>query len=348
MIKRGVLAIVVLSFLFSCKKEHSMEYATVSGLIANNDAKEITINSRGFNKTITVNTDGTFTDTIKVLNDGYHTLFDKKNKLLLYLKNGYDVTINYDYTNVDKSISFTGNGAATSQYLINKKEFDKTEKLNKVRELFKLDKPAFDTKVSHLENGLKEMLAVNGIDSILKAKELSKVRRLVDYLKKNYKTEHRLTTALKVGAASPKFVNYENYKGGKTSLDDFKGKYVYVDVWATWCGPCKREIPFLQTLEHDYKGKKIEFVSISVDNGRGYKNDFAASKEGWKKMIADKKMRGVQLFADKGFQSDFIKKYGIRGIPRFILIDPNGNIVNVNAPRPSQTALRNLLNGLPL
>ncbi len=347
MFKKGILALVVFSFLFSCKGKHT-EYAIVSGLIANNEVNEIMINSRGFSKTIPVNLDGTFSDTIRVVNEGYHTFFDQKNKALLYLKNGDEININYDYSNMDKTISFSGIGAATSQYLVNKRKFDKEKKISRIRELFKLEKSEFDAKVSDLEKGLSNLLASNEIDSTLKAQELNKKERLIKFLKSNYRKEHQYTTALKKGNISPKFVNYENYKGGTTSLDDFKGKYVYIDVWATWCGPCKREIPFLKTLEVEYKNKNIAFVSISVDNGRGYKNDFNAAKEGWRKMIAEKNMSGIQLFADKAWQSDFIRSYGITGIPRFILIDPEGKIVNANAPRPSQSALKNVLKSLGL
>jgi thiol-disulfide isomerase/thioredoxin len=127
--------------------------------------------------------------------------------------------------------------------------------------------------------------------------------------------------------ASPKFINYENYDGSKTSLDDLKGKYVYVDVWATWCPPCRKEIPYLQKVEKKYHNKNIAFVSISLDKEK--------DKTKWKKMINDKKMGGIQLFAGK--DETFTKGYNIRGIPRFILIDPKGNITNANAPRPSNT-----------
>ena len=133
------------------------------------------------------------------------------------------------------------------------------------------------------------------------------------------------------------------------SLSDLKGKYVYVDVWATWCGPCIGEIPALQTLEKDYEGKNIAFVSISTDDGRGYRaaskeESFKLSKEGWRKMIAEKEMSGIQLFADKSFSSDFVTGYKINSIPRFILIDPNGNIVNADAPRPSYPKINEYLN----
>ncbi len=140
------------------------------------------------------------------------------------------------------------------------------------------------------------------------------------------------------GNPSPKFVNYENYKEGTTSLDDLKGKYVYIDIWATWCAPCKGEIPYLQKLEKKYHSKNITFVSISIDRKK--------AKVAWQKMIQEKKMTGIQLFADNAFKSEFIKKYAINTIPRFILIDPDGNIVSSNAPRPSNPKLIRIFNFL--
>jgi thiol-disulfide isomerase/thioredoxin len=132
------------------------------------------------------------------------------------------------------------------------------------------------------------------------------------------------------GNVSPKF-DYENYKGGKTSLESLKGKYVYIDVWATWCGPCRREIPSLQKVEEQYHGKNIEFVSLSIDTKKDY--------EKWRKFVDEKKLGGIQLFADSDWTSKFVTEYAIEGIPRFILVDPNGNIVSADAPRPSDPKL---------
>ncbi|WP_232758881.1 TlpA disulfide reductase family protein [Flavobacterium sp. ALD4] len=63
---------------------------------------------------------------------------------------------------------------------------------------------------------------------------------------------------------SPSF-DCDNYYGGKTKLEDFKGKYVYIDVWATWCGPCLAEIPSLKKIEEKFHDRNIAFVSISND-----------------------------------------------------------------------------------
>jgi len=145
-------------------------------------------------------------------------------------------------------------------------------------------------------------------------------------------------TAVAKGKASPKFIDYENFAGGTTSLDDLKGKYVYIDVWATWCGPCKREIPFLKDIEKKYHNKNIEFVSLSIDK--------VSDRDKWKSMVTDEELGGIQLFADNDWKSSFVKDYQINGIPRFILIDTEGNIVDPNAPRPSSPELIELLTEL--
>ncbi len=116
-------------------------------------------------------------------------------------------------------------------------------------------------------------------------------------IEKSYNTLKKLAK----GSTSPKFVNYENNAGGTTSLDDLKGKYVYVDVWATWCGPCKAEIPFLKKVEKQYHNKNIEFISISIDVAKDHQK--------WKDMVKDKELGGIQLFADKDWKSQFIEDY---------------------------------------
>jgi len=159
-----------------------------------------------------------------------------------------------------------------------------------------------------------------------------------DRFVKSATEKYKIYQSTKKGNPSPKFINYENFDGGTTSLDDFKGRYVYTDVWATWCGPCIKEIPALKEIEKKYKGKNIQFVSISIDEEK--------NKEAWKKMINDKQLKGIQLFADKDWNSKFLKDYNISAIPRFILIDTEGNIIDANAPRPSDPKLDTLLNSL--
>ena len=116
--------------------------------------------------------------------------------------------------------------------------------------------------------------------------KLSDENMKTDLLSRYNKNREVINTrqGLKKGVPSPKFIDYKNFAGGTTSLDDLKGKYVYIDVWATWCGPCKKEIPFLQDVEKKYHNKNIEFVSISIDQKSAY--------NAWKKMVTDKQLGG--------------------------------------------------------
>jgi len=140
----------------------------------------------------------------------------------------------------------------------------------------------------------------------------------------------RSSGLLSEGKKSPSFENYQNFSGGSSNLKDFLGSYVYIDIWATWCIPCIAEIPYLKELEEAYKNSPIKFISISVDQKKEY--------EKWKKMVATKELGGIQLIADNDFNSDFIKSYLIEAIPRFIFIDPQGNIISAEAPIPSSAS----------
>ena len=113
-------------------------------------------------------------------------------------------------------------------------------------------------------------------------------------------------------------------EGNQVALADLKGKYLYVDIWATWCRPCLQQLPAMKELEEKYRDQNIEFVSISIDSDR--------DKGKWQKMVQDKQMAGVQLFAGKG--TTFQKDYEISTIPKFLIIGKNGEIINANPPRP--------------
>src|SRR5690606_17261632 len=122
---------------------------------------------------------------------------------------------------------------------------------------------------------------------------------------------------------APQFA-FQSIEGKTVSLADLKGKYLYIDVWATWCGPCRQQIPAMKELEEKYRGQDIEFVSISVDKD--------ADKPKWQKMVNEKEMKGIQLFAGKG--TSFHSDYEISSIPKFLIIGKDGEIIDENPPRP--------------
>ena len=136
-----------------------------------------------------------------------------------------------------------------------------------------------------------------------------------------------------VGQPSPVFSG-KDMNGNVVTLHQLKGKFIYIDVWATWCGPCRGELPHLKKLEEQFRGKAVEFVSLSCDQ----------KEAPWKKTVEKEQLKGVQLHIGSG--SKFMQEYMISGIPRFILLDKEGKIISANMSRPSDPATAKKLNEL--
>lgn len=135
-----------------------------------------------------------------------------------------------------------------------------------------------------------------------------------------------------MGAEMPP-VQFIDLNGNKVSLQNFKGKNVYIDMWASWCIPCIAEVPHLKKLEADYKDKNIVFLSISTDE----------DKIAWKNKVKELNLHGNQLeIGDSGYE----KMMNIQGIPHFILYGADGKLLNYKAPRPSTEAIRTIFNTL--
>jgi len=127
---------------------------------------------------------------------------------------------------------------------------------------------------------------------------------------------------------------YVDIDGKPFSFASLKGKYVYIDVWATWCGPCRQELPHLVKLEEKFHDKNIAFVSISVDN----------RMKDWQRMVMRDKMAGIQLYG--GPRAPILTDFQIAGIPRFLLLSREGKVINPDMNRPSDAATERILNEL--
>jgi len=122
-------------------------------------------------------------------------------------------------------------------------------------------------------------------------------------------------------------ITLNDKEGNTIQLSDLKGKFTYIDVWATWCGPCKKEIPFMEKTVERFKGNdKVQFISISVDE----------DVKAWKAMIEKDQPQWPQYNVNGETAKKFMADWGITGIPRFIMIDKNGNIFAADASRPSE------------
>lgn len=286
-------------------------------------------------KTIKVNKNGVFKDTMNVV-AGRYVFSDGNEFTIVYLKNGFDLKMKMDSKMFDESIVYTGKGADENNFLAQNSLF---EEKTDIGSLLTSSEAVFFEGLNKKKTDDLNRLKSKKLDPVFVGLQTKSIDdnydEVVRYYKKNY--EANLAKSKLNNTISPPF-NYENHKGGTTKLEDLKGKYVYIDVWATWCGPCRAEIPSLKKVEEKYHGKNIAFVSISVDVDKDH--------EKWKNFVTEKQLGGIQLFADKNWNSDFMISYGINSIPRFILIDPNGKIVKSDAARPSDPQLQKQLDAL--
>jgi len=127
-------------------------------------------------------------------------------------------------------------------------------------------------------------------------------------------------------------ISFTDLKGKKVKLEDFKGKVVYIDFWASWCGPCRRQMPFSRQLHEQLtpkQKKQLVFLYISID----------ASEEGWRKAIDEMGVQGVNVISPGNWSSEACRYFQIGSIPRYMIMDKKGEIVEPNAPRPSDETL---------
>jgi thiol-disulfide isomerase/thioredoxin len=117
-------------------------------------------------------------------------------------------------------------------------------------------------------------------------------------------------------------------EGKKISLSDLKGKIVYTDIWATWCAPCREELPKAKEIQKQFASNdKVVFLYVSVDSQANKWKDF---------LKADPDFKGTHInIADEKQVSNLYKAYQMAGVPTYLLIDQDGKIATAPAPRPS-------------
>ncbi len=125
--------------------------------------------------------------------------------------------------------------------------------------------------------------------------------------------------------------------GNVVMLSSLKGRYTYIDVWATWCGPCCREIPYMKSLaERMADDDNVQFVSISIDE----------DADAWKAKIDEEHPSWAQYILGEDETQVFCEALAVESIPRFIVMGPDGEIVMYDAPRPSDSGIEQQLRGL--
>ncbi len=118
-------------------------------------------------------------------------------------------------------------------------------------------------------------------------------------------------------------------------ISTYKGKIVLLDFWASWCNPCREEMPYTNILKKEYAGKTIVFITISTDS----------NISDWQKANKEESLGNENSFlflnAD---QASFVKHYNINSIPRYLLLGKDGKVISDDAPRPSDPKLKIFFN----
>lgn len=236
--------------------------------------------------------------TFSAFKDNNFTNFKDKNSLV-------EQILSSSYSNLKNEIRtyFIAKTLCQNSELISKEFFDKYNKLI-----------SLDAEYKTYEKPISAVLLKNKFFDITKDKKTVKAKS--DTLQNAENKAYELI--------------FYTEKGKEVKLSDFKGKVVYVDVWASWCSPCRRQFPFSLELQEKFTAKeksKIVFLYISIDE----------NEEAWKKASETMQIHGVNVIAKGGWKSSIISHFKIQGIPRCLLIDKNGNVVDENAKKPSQT-----------
>lgn len=131
----------------------------------------------------------------------------------------------------------------------------------------------------------------------------------------------KLAIAKRLAPGQP-FINFtlNDTEDKPTTLEKFKGKYILLDFWASWCGPCRAENPHVLKAYQQFRNKNFDVVAVSLD----------VKKDAWVKAIKEDGMPWTQLSDLKGFKSPVVMEYGIEAIPQNFLLDPQGRIIAQN------------------
>ncbi len=163
-------------------------------------------------------------------------------------------------------------------------------------------------------------------------KELSELTERFN-LDNKYLGEFKVRKSSIAGTPFPEGINLYDLKGNKVDFAKYRGKYVYIDMWASWCVPCIKEIPYLKALEKELQNDNVCFLSLSIDT----------KEDAWKKKVADLGLEG-ELVINK--DNKLCEALNVTGIPFFLIYDKEGKLYKYNAYRPSDMRLKSLLEGL--
>lgn len=237
---------------------------------------------------------------------------------------------NIQATNQAKSLEFNNMLVNLTDLFIakasakQKRELTDLEQYNLIKSIYYRNEIALEPAERLLAFKLKMIAELSGLEGAKQAivdDYLSFVQNR-DY--KNYINQKRdLLKTLSKGSPAKSFI-INDIEGKIVSLKDLKGKVIYLDFWASWCGPCIYDMKLMENVKEHFKDNPdLIFIYISLDK-----------EAEWREAVEQYKVKGINVRVDE--DSNLVKSYGVRGIPAYFLIDKNGNFAVSQVADPSQ------------
>ncbi|WP_374540256.1 TlpA family protein disulfide reductase [Flavobacterium sp.] len=262
---------------------------------------------------------------------GFYSLNLGDNFVDIYLVKNAKLDGNVEFDNFNSTLNFKGFGSNEANFLIRLQKI--SESVDNI-DSFKLihNKNELDLSLAKYRNKLISILPKsNDKDFLVFANE--RIENQVKYFEEV--GIQNLSLFELNGLKCPDF-NFIDIKGTTFKLNNFENKYLLIDIWATWCAPCIDDLKYLEEIKQNFKEKPIEFISVSIDD----------KIENWKKNINERNLIGFQLLSPKARDDVFFEQIKLITVPRYLLISPEGIIVNSNTPRPSSPELVKLLDSV--
>jgi thiol-disulfide isomerase/thioredoxin len=331
--KTTALILVISLLIISCSDKNKM--VTLTGEIINPTEEMVWITINDSTQLSTkLDENNKFSVELNIAEANKYR-FDHGGHTFVFLKPGSSLRLTLDTEDFDRAISYSGTDLEENEYL--KKRILIVEELQVNRfNIPNLNESEFDSLISNTLGEWKEsLLDLKNIEkeqySGFKEAELKEINKINTIASDYFNSMKKLTP----GNEAIDF-KVEDIHGKEYTLKDFKDKVICIDVWASWCSACLKEMPYLEKLENKFKNHDIEFLVVSVDD----KNDV------WRKLLKERNMHGNQFWANGGQKSDFFKNYQLRDLPVYIIIDKEGKIFKSRASRPSENLEEVIINAL--
>ncbi len=333
-------------------------FVTVTGKVQYPQKGTITISeisdvgASGWSDTITLNPDSTFSKRVPVKEPGYYRISFYNTQvvnLILYKSN---VEVHVDGRNANgfsevkgspeidfiiKANQMMNDIQQSPEFAKLNSDFEAARQVGDQAKMQTLQAEYFEimnTKQKEVATWVKQQPASLGVINFLSGNSLDKdsffdvYASVADKLKKEWSNYHHAKVfidmvekqkATSIGQVAPD-INLPNPEGKIIPLSSLRGKYVLVDFWAKWCGPCRQENPNVVRVYNKYKDKGFTVYGVSLDR----------SKEDWVKAIKDDGLTWTHVSDLKYWQSEAAQQYNITGIPFSLLLDPKGVIIAKN------------------